>query len=40
MSKDRTQSAILAASMGGTALPICFAISIFVPMNLNESGND
>lgn len=35
-----TLSAMRAANKGGTAFPICFAISIFVPVNMKSSGND
>lgn len=31
-------SAILAANKGGTALPICFAISVLVPLKIKKSG--
>lgn len=37
---SNTQSATLAASKGGTAFPICFAISIFDPVKLKSSGKD
>lgn len=33
-----TTSAIRAASSGGTAFPICLAISIFVPLKMKSSG--
>lgn len=33
-------SATLLASKGGTAFPICFAISILLPWNLKSSGKD
>lgn len=37
-SSTYTTSAMRAASSGGTALPICLAISILVPLKTNESG--
>ena len=40
MRRAYTASATRAANLGGTALPICFAISIFDPLNQNVSGND
>lgn len=36
--RRRTTSATLAAKSGGTALPICLAISIFVPVKRKSSG--
>jgi hypothetical protein len=33
-------AATFLANKGGTALPICRAISILLPLNLKESGND
>lgn len=39
-SKANTESATLAANPGGTAFPICFAISILLPVNLKVSGKD
>jgi hypothetical protein len=36
----RKQAATALASRGGTALPICLAISIFDPSNAKSSGND
>ena len=33
------RSAIAADSLGGTAFPICFAISILVPVKMKLSGN-
>ena len=39
-SNAKTESATRAANPGGTALPICFAISILLPVNLKLCGKD